>query len=149
MTGMSLPVFYVRYKFTCSICQDQVWINLKFMSCMMSLPRLLFNVWYEFTCFFYVRYGITLFHSAVMLLPPPPCLFRRTSMRDCMSWSPSWALLTACISSEESVRESSKQVVWCIHMHQTFYCFNRSNRYSFSTKIYWIIDQYWSKFLKI
>lgn len=39
------------------------------------------------------------------MLPPPPCLLRRISMRDWVSWSPSCAVLTAIISSEASARE--------------------------------------------
>lgn len=98
ISGMTLPVFYVRYEFTCIFMSGMSLPVFFFLSGMhgMSLPV------------FFVRYGITLFHSVEMLLPPPPCLFRRTSMRDWMSWSPSWAPLTACISSEESVMESSK-----------------------------------------
>lgn len=78
------------------------------MLCMMSLFRLFFNVWYEFICFFYVRYGIILFYLVVMLFSFFFCLFRRILMRDCMFWLFSWVFFTVCISLEELVREFLK-----------------------------------------
>lgn len=160
--------YYLFTDFKHGLYVYQVWINVKFMSVLMSLPCLLLNVKYEFTCFLCQVWVYTMgFLSQVWyyLIPlscdaaPAPSLLVQEDFNEGL-----YVLVTQLGTSHglyqlrgisQGIFKTSRLIYthapvgWYIHMHQTFYCFNRSNRYSFSTKIYWIIDQYWSKFLKI